>query len=658
MAVKIATTDKDEQTAILRRAEELIAQGLKGRNDSNVLIRAQKFDDYSWGDHPIKEDFGRKGKTYNKFSEIVETRVAHLTDNRPKWSFGPQEEGDLFTARALNQILADYLWDKIEWDDRGEDAVLEAAACGTCHIKVGVGYDGWPTFTVVEAEAIIVDPEARKHKQLRFIGHFVARSPEYVLKEYGVKVSAESDYQRQNKGNNFNAPILSYQQSSGGTTAPNVWAKLQSTTSRNGSNASDVLGQAIICELWMDDYTLESIPFDIQETNLEHSLMSQLQPVMPRLGENCPKHLQQHREYLATLDPNLDSEQIALLQQHIDLTERLPQDTKRYKYPYGRIVTVCQGELLRDEPNKLANDIGMDWKNFWIKFDYTKNRNYYWGKPLAHDLFDPQDDFNYQQNAITNNIRLLLNGIRKWRRGRFNLDDLKRITNLIGKNVLVDDPSDLTVDFGKELPGSHFNNLASISNFMDRQAGNTDVLSGQFPKGSPAGVTVDTLMQTGTARIRLALRHYTHALKLMGQMGIMVMIEYADPNEEFEIMGENGTVEKMQWRQLRETLRGSNALKNIRVDVRSVSSSSRRQDQDMMIQLGTAGIIDRQAVLESLDIPGKYAILKRMNEIEMMKGQLQQASQIIDQQQKQINTFINRAQEQQGAGNVGLPTTR
>jgi hypothetical protein len=657
MPAKVKTIEEKEQKAILQKTEQLILQGLEGRKNSNVLVRAQKFDDYSWGDHPVKEEFGRKGKTYNKFSEIVETRVAHLTDNRPKWVFGPQEEGDLFTARALNQILGDYLWDKIEWDDRGEDAVLESAASGTCHIKIGVGVDGWPTFTVVQAESVIVDPQAQKHRQLRFIGHFIARPPEYILKEYGVKVAAEADYQRQNKGSNFNRPTLSYQQSSGGTTAPFVWSRLRDPN-RRSNTIGDVLGQAIICELHMDDYTLEAIPFAIEETNLEHSIMAELQAVSPQIGENAPKHLKEHKQFLETLDAEVDKELIALLTKHIADTELLPKATKRYKYPYGRIVTLCQGKLLRDEPNKLAESIGADWKQLWVKFDYTKNRNYYWGKPLAHDLFDPQDDFNYQQNSITYNIKMLLNGYRKWKRGRFKVEELKRITNMIGKNILVDDPTDVTVDFGKELPASHFNNLVSIERFMDRQAGNTDIMGGNLPKGSPAGVTIDQLMQTGTARIRLALRHYMFALNWMAKMAIMIMIEYTDPTEEFQIMGENGQIQLKQWRELRETLRGSNVLKNVRIDIRSLTASTRKQDMEQAVTLAQAGFYDRQAVLDKLDDPDKYAIIQRMNEIEQLKAQLEQAGQVIDQQQKQLNTFVNRAQKEEGAGNVGLPTTR
>jgi hypothetical protein len=656
MPEKVTTTTTEAQKAILKRAEDLIAQGLMGRKNCNVLIRAEKFDDYMWGEHPIIKEFGRKGKVYNKSAEIVETRVAHLTDNRPKWIFGPQEEGDLFTARALNQILGDYLWDKIEWDDKGEDAVLEAAASGTCHTKAGVDIDGWPTFTVVPAEAIIVDNQARKHGQLRFIGHFVAKPPEYILKEYGVKVVPEQDFAKTNQGNSFQNPQLSYTATSANT-AP-ITPFLIRSGKRNEGAINDVLGQAVFCELWMDDYTLEGIPYDVEETNTEHSLVAILQPVKPKVTENHPQHIRAHEEFLGTLDPDLDIEQIKILIRHIEEHRRHPQATKRYKYPYGRMVTVCQGKLLRDEPNRLAEDIRVDWKKLWIKWDYTKSRNYYWGKGLMHDLFDPQDDFNYQQNAIVQNIKMLLNGIRKWRRGRFNLEELKRITNLIGKNVLVDDPSDLTVEWGGEIPGSHFANRDWIPFFMDKQAGNTEVLAGNLPKGSPAGVTIDQLLQTGTARIRLALRHYTNALNWMARIAIAVMIKYTDSSEEFQIMGEDGQIQLKQWRELRETLRGSKALKNIRVDVRSVTASTRKQDQENAIQLAREKIYDRQAVLEKLDDPDKYAIIKRLNEIEQLKAQLEQAGQMIDQQQKQLNTLINRAQEEEGAGNVGLPTSR
>jgi hypothetical protein len=253
---------------------------------------------------------------------------------------------------------------------------------------------------------------------------------------------------------------------------------------------------------------------------------------------------------------------------------------------------------------------------------------------------------------------MLLNGIRKWRRGRFSTEKLKRITNLIGKNVLVDDPTDLTVDFGQELPGSHFANRDYIPTFMDRQAGMADVLGGNLPKGSPAGVTVDQLIQTGSARIRLALRHYTHALNLMAKLAIMIMIEYTDPAEEFEIMGENGKVTVKQWRDLRETLRGSRALKNIRVDAKSINSTTRKADQEQAIRLAELGIYDRQAVLEKLDDPDKYTVIKRMNENELLKAELEKAGQIIDQQQKEINTFHNRQQTGEGESNVGLPTSR
>jgi len=653
------TTDVDAQLELLQKVESLINQGLEGRKNSKVLLRAEKFDDYMWGDHPVKSLFDRKGKTYNKLAEIVETRVAHLTDNRPKWVFGPQEEGDLFTSRALNQILGDYLWDKIEWDDKGEDAVIEAAASGSCHIKAGFDpISGWPTFTVVPSEAIIVDDKAIRHSQVRFIGHFIAKSPEYVLKEYGVNVIGEADFNQNNaKSSSFKNPQLSYQQRSGGYNVPVPPLSVRNGRTKGGA-VTDVMKQAVLCELWFDDPTLEAIPYNVEETNSENLAMGGLILVTPKADQHHPKHIKAHEEFLGTLDPDLDGEVIALAIAHIEMHRKYKQATKRYKYPYGRIVTVCQGKLLVDKPNKMAEDLKINWRRLWIKFDYTKSRAHYWGKPLAHDLFDPQDDFNIQQNFIIQNIKLLGNGIRKWRRGRFNKEELKRVVNLIGKNVLVDDPTDLTVDYGPTMPAHHFANRDFIPFFMDKQAGQTDVLGGSLPKGSPAGVTVDQLIQTGSARLRLALRHYTFALNWMAYVAIQIMIEYVDPAEEFEILGENGEVDVKQWRDLRDKIRGSKAMKNIRVDARSINASARRQDQEMMMRLGEIGYVDRQAVLEVLDIPNKYATLKRMNEIEMLKAQLQQAGEIIDNQNKEINTYKNRQQKEEGAGNVGIPTSR
>ena len=39
---------------------------------------------------------------------------AILTDNSPKFKFLPQEEEDIFTADALDQVVGDYYWDKLK----------------------------------------------------------------------------------------------------------------------------------------------------------------------------------------------------------------------------------------------------------------------------------------------------------------------------------------------------------------------------------------------------------------------------------------------------------------------------------------------------------------------------------------------------------------
>jgi len=106
---KRTAADKDEQ---VRLVEDLIAYALIGLEDAGVVRKYNRGMKYWRGQHDITQRDKRLGnKQYNKFAEIVETRLSHLTDSRPKWLYRPQEQNDMFTTHALNQIMGDVIWD-------------------------------------------------------------------------------------------------------------------------------------------------------------------------------------------------------------------------------------------------------------------------------------------------------------------------------------------------------------------------------------------------------------------------------------------------------------------------------------------------------------------------------------------------------------------
>jgi hypothetical protein len=640
------TKGVDKQEELVGYVTDIVQMALLGRDNSGIIGRAEKFDRYWVGRHQIKNRTIAMGnKVFNKFAEILENRVAHLVDNRPKWVFSPQEENDVYTAKALNQILGDVIWDMADWDSKGESAVLEAVATGSCIIKCGIDNQGWPTFEPLPMEAVAVDPKAVRHGELRFIVIFSSQPTEVVKDRYGVKVLPEikQTLSTDDKGT-LEAPHKTFEKRSGTNNVQNVWQNLQARLDK-GKSVPDVLGKAVVAEVWMTDYTMEAIPFDEAEIEQEHTGLAQGRELAVQPDDHNPKHIAAHEDYIAQLDPDIDRDIIAALQTHIDEHRAAPQVTSRRKYPLGRVVSISQGKLLRDQ----ANPFPVHWQDLFVKFDAIKQRNSYYGKSLAHDLYDPMDDYNHRRNSITKSIDLCNFGVRKIRKGLYNEQEIRNLTNLAGQNVPVNDPSDFTVDFGEPLPQAYFQDLIASEQIMEKLAGHTEVLAGNFPKGSPPGVTVDQLLQQGSARLRLIIKHYAEALKKMARVGMAMMNEFIPPEVTFQIMGADNKPDKINWGDI-----AANAnIFNIRVDIRSLTSSSRQHDRDQAIRLAEMGVYDREAVLDTLDDPRKYEVIERVSEIKQLQQIVQQQQAIIQQQSKVINTAQNRGQSSSGAGNVG-----
>lgn len=646
----------DKHDTVITLAEQLIHQALQGRKSAGVIDRAKRSDEYYWGKHKIKLRPEKDGnKVYNKYAEIFENQVAYLTANRPKWYFAPQEENDLFTSDALNRAIGDVLWEKAEWEEKGEDTILEAAHAGSVHVKAGIAADGFPTFTVYPCESVAVDPKARKHSQLRYVVFFSSRPVNEIERDYGVKLEPENrETMGEEDAKSYDSPSLTFEKYSGSNNVSNVWSLVRRTG--NGvDNLPDVLGKAVLAEIWLEDGTLEKIPFDIDEVNLEHQLMADylngVMPEMPQVAEDMhgqaqedhQSHVKAHEQFLATLDPGIDVEFVTLLQEHIKTHKAQGsfQDRKRMKYPLGRIITVSQGKLLRDESNPLP----LHWRELIFKTDFKKNRNYYWGKPLGTDEFDPQDDFNHRRNMVTQNINLLQNGIRKIR--KHLTKGMKNVTNLVGQNVEVNHPDDLTIDFGKPLPSSHWQDLGHIEGFMDRVAGNQDVLSGRLPSADTSGVTVEKLIESGGVRYGLPLLHYASMLKKMARVAVRLCAEYLSDSQWYGILGDHENTP-----QIIQMIRERSGVFDIRIDVRSLTQSTRKQQEEEAFLRLQAGAYDVEAYLDKIDDPDKYKIIERMSMVNQLQAALQQATAENDMLKKNLNTMINRQQTQEGAGNA------
>lgn len=646
---------------VVRFANGLISKGIKEVRETGISEVYQRGLRYLDGNHKIKlRDKSKGNSVWNKFAEISENTIAHLTDALPKFVYRPQADDDVFTSKMLNQVVGDVVFDYSVWEDAGRESVTHSYFAGLNHIKTLVDPNGYPRFVPISVNSVIWGPKhAKKKKQLKYICHFVTKPIADIERDYGVKVAPSTNILEEESSDPQDSVKTSYHASSANT-MPNV-NEHNSDSGLTGKSGEELDGDAVIAEIWMEDPLIETIPFKKSEIEEEFLAFKQEEDHNVDPAENHAEHLKYHELQLTQFDKDIEGRSLALLLQHIEdhkqfimINDNGEYETKRRRYPKGRIITVCQKKLLRDEPVEGP----LHWRDIWIKWDYISFPDRYYGKPGTKDLFDPQDDLNHRKNSITMNINLLLNGIRKVRQGLYNfLKGKIKWDNLIGKVIPVNNENDVSVDFGKPLPDSYFNDIVVIEGSMDRLAGHNDIKQGRMPAANTASITVQQLNEEGSKRLRASLHNYARALEQMARNAAIVISdeEYGlDDQELLEIMGPDNMPQGVNMDSIRTKMR---LIKNIRIDTKSMLPTSRMESLNEAIMLKNAGVYDNQAVLNRIDDDQKFDVMQRMSEILQLQTIVQYQDEQLDMIKKENNTMMNRLQSDKGDGNVGVSKT-
>jgi hypothetical protein len=644
---------------IIEFCGHLASFGLEGLKESGKLEEVKRADQYYNGDHYIKNRSPAKGNFVdNKFAEILDNRIAHITDSRPKWLFLPQEESDTFTALALNQILGDVVWDHMGWDEKAEDSVRDASYVGTTHIKTRVDQNtGFPIFDVCQCGTVLPDPKAIRKEDQRFIIHVSAKSLDYIATEYDrhdIEPETEID-KTSSGGRGWHTKVVS----SGGAVFPwvfpvvfgevgqytmeNVWGR-----DKGGQDRTQWMTDTLVWEFYFDDRKREKIKFDPAEVAEEHFDFGAGKAHPVTSAENHVEHLRAHQAELARTDPGVQPRKYQLLEQHILEHGEYPPDESKAKFPNGRLVTISQGKLLRDVPNPLP----IPWRDIFIKWDIFRNPRKYWGKSIVKDLYDMQDMLNHSRNSIHQNINLCTNGYGKYHQSMQDWvnKNKSKLNNIVGKLIpFHNSPDEFKMEFGEPLPQHFFQEMVMLESTMERRSGDEGPAAGRYPQGSPPGITVSQLLQEGKTVVRMMLRHYSTALKQMARNAIPIMDKHVSMQQRFRIMGQDNKPQLVKW----EDLRNKGGKMDIRVDVATMLSSSRQERFRQAVELAQAGVYDAMAVLDAIDDPKKYEVAERLNIVNQLQAQNQQLVEENQKMEKIINTMENRQQTEGGQGNVG-----
>ena len=641
-------SQKEEE--VVKFAYGLISEGVKYKKALGVNERYQRSLRYQMGEQETNAK-NKSNKVWNKYAEVFENRVAHVVGQRPKWRFKPQAGDDVINADVANQVIGDVFWERDEMEDKSEDALWEMSHAGSVHIKTNVDSVGWPTFVVCDAPSVITD-KTKSLKTARFIIHMMYMGIPEIKELYGKDVTPEPEIENVDNVGTFQNPSVSFEAKGDSKMPSKIWADTGFGDEFDKIKwIPGLIGRALLYQVWMEDLTMEAIPFEPEEAENEQAAFANSEQAQVFKEQNHPMHILHHMAYIERLDPETQQAQLSRTLKHIELHKQYKQDERRRKYPRGRVITVCQHKLLADIPNPRP----MHWRKVWIKADYTKVPGRWWGKSLGHDLFDIQDAINHRKNSITQNINLMNNGVMKLAKSAAVglKNKLTHFSNLIGKIVMVNHKDDFSIDFGAGFPPQVFQDLYHDEMFMDSNVGKNDVQSGRLPGSDTSGTAVNLLLKEGSKRINLAVKHWAYALQQIARNALEIMDVGVNPQEIMKILDkESGLYKKMEWNQLK----GKFGIDDVRIDV-DAFVTSREQKLMEALQLMQSNVVSRRYVLNKIDDPDKYDEMKYMDELDIMRKYAKQLEEQLDMAGKEMNTMQNRLQSNEGKGNVGSKKT-
>ena len=564
---------------------------------------------------------------------------AILTDNNPKFIFLPQEEGDIDTADNLNQIIGDYYWDKMNLSRMSEEAIWWAInISGSAFAKCGIDPITYELYVkTINPFGIYPDPSALTMKDLQFFDYVEATSLNKLKTLYPDRAKYLKPNDDVAKYEYGAEPILSPWITDDnkievikGIYSDQIWKKQY--------------GRTLIHEIWIKSYDEEKIPVPEGEIEYEHDLFrhNQIPEVKPE--QNHPEHIRAHKNFLSSLANLKDSEQIPTeffdkILDHIEEHMSFPQKEKRLKYPQGKIIIKADDILLDEKPAPFGLN--------YAKLDAVINPRSFWASTLMEYGQSLQDSRERRKRQISDNADKMAN-LREFYNVLSGYDPDKVSGNAAETIGVRGDPRAAVYHPTQPpLPAYISEDALDSERLTEKILNYNEVLQGIYPKGSPSGVTINSLQEAMGPRIRKISKHFEWFLREVAR-GIISMLPYEDPKKVFAILGKDRKPIYLN----KDDLNISGEY-DIRIISGSTLPTSRMAKERRAMELVNAGIYDREAALTYLDDPQKVDIIQRTSIIEQQKAlinSLMQRVKMLEQSQG-----VSNEQQTQDAGAPEIP---
>lgn len=311
-------------------------------------------------------------------------------------------------------------------------------------------------------------------------------------------------------------------------------------------------------------------------------------------------------------------------------------------YPKGRYIEKACNVVLQDGPNGVRiGDKVVPYEDGMIPVarlvNYSMSGEYAGEHEVTH-LKGPQRFINYVRSFIADSMKQA--GSPKVVIGAPSGVDPDHITNEPGQKIIVNDAQQLRFEPGQGIPPGMQAILADAEQAFDKVSGIGDVIRGAVDPAVTSGLLFDGYVEAAQVRPRLKNRNLDQFLQRVGQLMLSRYLQFYTAPRVFRITNKQGYPEHVEFfMSTDETGKKVGNFNNLTTgeqvsaevkgtpDVTVTSGSSlpfaKAQKTQTALNLFGQGAIDREALLETIDFPGKEKIMERMQKAEMEQAAAQ-----------------------------------
>jgi len=594
--------DADQKTVFWAHA--MLAKAKKGRLSIDAR-RRKAIDFYIGGDKQWDDGKmpGYRAKiTDNRCFSVVESALPIITDSRPKAELAPRDQDDIDPVRMLKRVYDDK-WDSLGLEMLTTLVVKDMLIFGDGFLKVWFDYtlsDGLGDIRVshVNPDYVYIDPES-KHPLLDDAKYVIyhARTPLSLIKMRYPDKAAKLDAQmigtlgivrhdmagEPAQDNVSEHGTIAYES---GDTAPTEYTTYR--TDRGVDGQVDKV-QPYLTEIWVDDLSIEKVDstyilFHDDGSDVEFS-----------------------QEALVNAETSGREFEIVS-------GDTIGKATFKRTYPYGRIITVCENVLLRDDPSPYEHG-----RCPYVRFfDYPiPHTNQALGE--MEQIIPLQKELNKRKSQVIDYFNVCINPpIVIDRSAGLNT---QKMTNRPGQIWPVNGNTDKVKWLvPPPIPAAAFQHIDQIQKDIDTVSGIHDVTQGRNPTGITAGIAIESLQEAAQTRLRLKSRFVEYSHKRMAELMISIIWQYY---QEPRTIRWKSNVPKIDYEYERVNFKDvelKGGLPDVIVKPGSTLPVNKSVMRSQAVQLAQtpmadgSPILDRRGVLETFEWPNLEEILARMGD--------------------------------------------